>query len=81
MGATGHDAELVRLRSATFRRGMRLLRMRDLAARDEDMKMVKVEGGPVEVALVDAAWSRGQGAVINSQGIMPLSVVRAHTGF
>ena len=31
-------------------------------------------------ALVNAAWSRGLGAVINSQGIMQSPVVREHAG-
>ncbi|BCW87584.1 Nitrobenzene nitroreductase [Alphaproteobacteria bacterium SO-S41] len=36
--------------------------------------------GAVATALVNAAWSRGLGAVINSQGIMQSPVVRAHAG-
>ena len=31
-------------------------------------------------ALVNAAWSRGLGCVINSQGIMQSPVVREHAG-
>jgi hypothetical protein len=31
-------------------------------------------------ALVNAAWSRGLGCVVNSQGIMPSPVVREHAG-
>jgi hypothetical protein len=31
-------------------------------------------------ALVNAAWSRGLGAVVNSQGIMQSPVVREHAG-
>ena len=31
-------------------------------------------------ALVNAAWSRGLGTVINSQGIMQSPVVREHAG-
>ncbi len=31
-------------------------------------------------ALVNAAWSRGLGAVINSQGVMQSPVVREHAG-
>src|SRR5215468_9051675 len=36
--------------------------------------------GAVATALVNAAWSRGLGAVINSQGIMQSPVVRQHAG-
>jgi nitroreductase len=36
--------------------------------------------GAVANALVNAAWSRGLGAVINSQGIMQSPVVREHAG-
>lgn len=36
--------------------------------------------GAVATALVNAAWSRGLGAVINSQGIMQSPVVRNHAG-
>jgi nitroreductase len=36
--------------------------------------------GAVTTALVNAAWSRGLGAVINSQGIMQSPVVREHGG-
>jgi nitroreductase len=36
--------------------------------------------GAVTTALVNAAWSRGLGCVINSQGIMQASVVREHAG-
>lgn len=36
--------------------------------------------GAVTTALVNAAWSRGLGCVINSQGIMQSPVVREHTG-
>ena len=36
--------------------------------------------GAVVNALVNAAWSRGLGAVINSQGIMQSPVVREHAG-
>lgn len=36
--------------------------------------------GAVTTALVNAAWSRGIGAVINSQGIMQSPVVREHAG-
>ena len=36
--------------------------------------------GAVTTALVNAAWSRGLGAVINSQGIMQSPVVRKHAG-
>ncbi len=36
--------------------------------------------GAVVNALVNAAWSRGLGCVINSQGIMQSPVVREHAG-
>jgi hypothetical protein len=36
--------------------------------------------GAVATALVNPAWSRGLGAVINSQGIMQSPVVREHAG-
>lgn len=36
--------------------------------------------GAVSNALVNAAWSRGLGCVINSQGIMQSPVVREHAG-
>ncbi|GGB62039.1 nitroreductase [Blastomonas aquatica] len=36
--------------------------------------------GAVATALVTAAWSRGLGTVINSQGIMQSPVVREHAG-
>jgi nitroreductase len=36
--------------------------------------------GGVTNALVNAAWSRGLGTVINSQGIMQSPVVREHAG-
>ena len=36
--------------------------------------------GAVTTALVNAAWSRGLGAVINSQGIMQSPIVREHAG-
>ena len=36
--------------------------------------------GAVSTALVNAAWSRGLGCVINSQGIMQSPVVREHAG-
>ena len=36
--------------------------------------------GAVATALVNAAWSRGLGAVINCQGIMQSPVVREHAG-
>ena len=36
--------------------------------------------GGVVNALVNAAWSRGLGTVINSQGIMQSPVVREHAG-
>jgi hypothetical protein len=36
--------------------------------------------GAVSNALLNAAWSRGLGCVVNSQGIMQSPVVRAHAG-
>lgn len=36
--------------------------------------------GAVATALVNAAWSRGLGCVVNSQGIMQSPVVREHAG-
>lgn len=36
--------------------------------------------GAITTMLVNAAWSRGLGAVINSQGIMQSPVVREHAG-
>jgi hypothetical protein len=36
--------------------------------------------GAVATALVNAAWSRGRGVAINSQGIMQSPVVREHAG-
>ena len=38
------------------------------------------DSGAVTTALDNAAWSRGLGAVINSQGIMQSPVVREHAG-
>src|SRR3546814_16331845 len=35
--------------------------------------------GAVTNALVNAAWSRGLGCVLNSQGILPSPVVREHS--
>jgi nitroreductase len=40
----------------------------------------KFDCGAVTNALVNAAWSRGLGCVINSQGIMQSPVVREHAG-
>jgi nitroreductase len=40
----------------------------------------KFDCGAVTTALVNAAWSRGLGCVINSQGIMQSPVVRLHAG-
>ena len=42
-------------------------------------KTFTTRGGVVH-ALVNAAWSRGLGTVINSQGIMQSPVVREHAG-
>jgi nitroreductase len=36
--------------------------------------------GAATTALVNAAWSRGLGCVVNSQGIMQSPVVREHAG-
>jgi nitroreductase len=49
---------------------------RVLAASDD----TAFDCGAVATALVNAAWSRGLGAVINSQGIMQSPVVREHAG-
>ncbi len=49
---------------------------RDLAGSDD----TAFDCGAVATALVNAAWSRGLGAVINSQGIMQSPVVRDHAG-
>ncbi|WP_425231064.1 nitroreductase [Sphingomonas sp.] len=49
---------------------------RDLADSDD----TAFDCGAVATALVNAAWSRGLGAVINSQGIMQSPVVREHAG-
>jgi len=49
---------------------------RDLADSDD----TPFDCGAVTNALVNAAWSRGLGAVINSQGIMQSPVVREHAG-
>ncbi|RMB54992.1 nitroreductase [Sphingomonas sp. PP-CE-3A-406] len=47
---------------------------RDLAGSDD----TAFDCGAVATALVNAAWSRGIGTVINSQGIMQSPVVREH---
>ena len=47
---------------------------RELAGSDD----TAFDCGAVATALVNAAWSRGLGAVINSQGIMQSPVVREH---
>jgi nitroreductase len=49
---------------------------RDLADSDDSA----FDCGAVSTALVNAAWSRGLGCVINSQGIMQSPVVREHAG-
>ena len=49
---------------------------RDLAGSDD----TAFDCGAVATALVNAAWSRGLGCVINSQGIMQSPVVREHAG-
>lgn len=47
---------------------------RDLATSDD----TAFDCGAIATALVNAAWSRGLGTVINSQGIMQSPVVREH---
>ena len=49
---------------------------RELAESDD----TPFDCGAVATALVNAAWSRGLGTVINSQGIMQSPVVREHAG-
>lgn len=49
---------------------------RDLADSDD----TAFDCGAVTTMLVNAAWSRGLGCVINSQGIMQSPVVREHAG-
>ena len=49
---------------------------RELASSDD----TAFDCGAVATALVNAAWSRGLGTVINSQGIMQSPVVREHAG-
>ncbi len=49
---------------------------RELAGSDD----TAFDCGAVATALVNAAWSRGLGTVINSQGIMQSPVVREHAG-
>lgn len=49
---------------------------RELAGSDDSA----FDCGAVATALVNAAWSRGLGCVINSQGIMQSPVVREHAG-
>lgn len=49
---------------------------RDLAESDD----TPFDCGAVTTLLVNAAWSRGLGCVINSQGIMQSPVVREHAG-
>jgi len=46
----------------------------------EGMDDAPFDCGAVATALVNAAWSRGLGAVINSQGIMQSPVVREYAG-
>ncbi len=45
-----------------------------------DNDIAPFDCGAVTNALVNAAWSRGLGCVINSQGIMQSPVVREHAG-
>jgi nitroreductase len=49
---------------------------RELAGSDD----TAFDCGAVTTALVNAAWSKGLGCVINSQGIMQSPVVREHAG-
>jgi nitroreductase len=49
---------------------------RELATSDD----APFDCGAATTALVNAAWSRGLGCVINSQGIMQSPVVREHAG-
>jgi len=56
----------------------RLLTVRQ--QRKESTGHCSFDCGAVTTALVNAAWSRGLGAVINSQGIMQSPVVREHAG-
>ena len=49
---------------------------RELAESDD----TPFDCGAVTTALVNAAWSKGLGCVINSQGIMQSPVVREHAG-
>ena len=49
---------------------------RELASSDD----TPFDCGAVATALVNTAWSRGLGTVINSQGIMQSPVVREHAG-
>ena len=46
----------------------------------KDSDIAPFDCGAVANALVNAAWSRGLGCVINSQGIMQSPVVREHAG-
>ena len=46
----------------------------------KDGDIAPFDCGAVANALVNAAWSRGLGCVINSQGIMQSPVVREHAG-
>ena len=45
---------------------------------DDDIS--KFDCGGIVNSLVNAGWSKGLGAVINSQGIMQSPVVREHAG-
>ncbi len=46
----------------------------------EGNDLAPFDAGAVTTALVNAAWSRGLGCVVNSQGIMQSPVVREHAG-
>ena len=82
MGIARHDKEL---RQDWVMRGFRQFDApvciivtydRDLDGSDD----TPFDCGAVTTALVNAAWSRGLGAVINSQGILQSPVVREHAG-
>lgn len=82
MGIARHDAEK---RQDWVLRGFRqfdapvsVVVCYDKELRDGDV--AQFDCGGLVNALVNAAWSRGLGCVINSQGIMQSPVVRQHAG-
>ncbi len=82
MGIERHDAEA---RQGWVLRGFRqfdapvsIVVTFDRSIREGDIG--PFDCGAVTNALVNAAWSRGLGCVINSQGIMQSPVVREHAG-